>query len=284
MVLMKRTALAPILALVMLLLFSCYFSHEVKAVVLGPLWDRSDELNVDDVIDMESPQNTTYSKNEILLKLTVTADSYVYDVGYSIDGGEIERMGNLTKIVEVPADTLLPPFVRVTYSGSITLKGLLDGSHTITVYHGFQYTGINKRYEALKRVSVMFTVDTSITIPPKISLVSIENKTYDTPNIPLNFTINKMATQIKYSLDGEENITISGNTTLTGLANGNHNLTVYATDDAGNTGTSETIDFTVEAPEPESFPITLVVAVSGASLAVVAAALLVYLKKRKREA
>jgi len=65
---------------------------------------------------------------------------------------------------------------------------------------------------------------------------------------------------------------------LTGLANGFHNVTVYAADEAGNTGASETVFFKVEVPEP--FPIMPIV-VSVTVTAVVAVAVLVYLKKRK---
>ena len=75
-------------------------------------------------------------------------------------------------------------------------------------------------------------------------------------------------------------MTIAGNTTLVGLSNGLHTLTVYANDTVGNVGTSETISFTVDVP----FPTALVISASGVSLAVVAAGLLVYFKKRKRKA
>jgi hypothetical protein len=54
-------------------------------------------------------------------------------------------------------------------------------------------------------------------------------------------------------------------------------LTVYAKDEAGNVGASETILFTVDVP----FPTTLVIA-SVSTVAIVGLALLIYLKKRKR--
>jgi len=60
------------------------------------------------------------------------------------------------------------------------------------------------------------------------------------------------------------------------LANGEHNLTVYATDEAGNMGASETIYFSVAEP----FPTTLVMA-SVITVSVAGIALLVYFKKRK---
>jgi hypothetical protein len=78
-----------------------------------------------------------------------------------------------------------------------------------------------------------------------------------------------------YSLDGQDNVSIVGNATLSGLPNGSHNVTVYVTDVAGNTGASETVSFIVDAP----FPATLIVA-PVASVAVAGAALALYFKKR----
>jgi TolA-binding protein len=76
---------------------------------------------------------------------------------------------------------------------------------------------------------------------------------------------------------GHEKENIAGNTTLTNLPYGEHNVTVYATDKAGNTGTSETIYFSVEEPFPTTMVITL-----AASMAVLGAGLAVYFKKRKQ--
>jgi len=83
-----------------------------------------------------------------------------------------------------------------------------------------------------------------------------------------------------YSLDGQETITVTGNTTLTSLSNGLHHIAVYAKDTLGNEGASETISFTVEVPE--LFPTTLVATASATSLGIVGLGLLVYFKKRKR--
>jgi hypothetical protein len=56
-------------------------------------------------------------------------------------------------------------------------------------------------------------------------------------------------------LDGYSIVTIAGNTTLTGLSNGNHNIVAYTTDLAGHVTASETIIFTISKlglgePEP----------------------------------
>jgi hypothetical protein len=119
------------------------------------------------------------------------------------------------------------------------------------------------------------------TVPPAIAVVSPENKTYVASNVSLAFTLNKPAVWMGYSLDGQETVTVTENTTLNALSNGLHNITVYAKDEFENTGASETISFSVDVPEPsEPFPTTLVIA-PIASVAVVGVGLLVYFKKCK---
>jgi hypothetical protein len=84
---------------------------------------------------------------------------------------------------------------------------------------------------------------------------------------------------MSYSLDAQEQVPITGNITLYNLANGLHNITVYAKDKFEIIGVSETIHFNIDPPEP--FPTTLIVAVSAASVAVVALGLVVYFRKLK---
>ena len=115
--------------------------------------------------------------------------------------------------------------------------------------------------------------------PPKITMLSPENKTYYGTDVPLNFTVDEPVSSMGYSLNGDDNVTIAGNMTLNDLPNGAHNLTVYATDRFGNTAASETIHFNIAAPEP--FP-TVPVAAGITSTAAVCIGALIYLKKRRR--
>jgi len=87
--------------------------------------------------------------------------------------------------------------------------------------------------------------------PPTISILSPENKTYTVNDVPLTFTVSELTSWIGYSLDGQANMTITGNTTLSGLSDGSHSLIVYAKDTAGNTGASETLYFTIETQQEE---------------------------------
>ncbi|MEA2089730.1 MAG: ABC transporter substrate-binding protein, partial [Thermoproteota archaeon] len=98
---------------------------------------------------------------------------------------------------------------------------------------------------------------------PEIIIKSPKNKTYDTTDVELIFTINEATDWIGYSLDGAANITITGDTTLTDLSLGSHNIIVYANDTDGYMSSSDILYFTVEeAPPPEiNWPLIVGVAV-----------------------
>ena len=120
---------------------------------------------------------------------------------------------------------------------------------------------------------------------PAITIVSPENKTYSTTDdVTLEFTVSEATSWIKYRLDGQANVTITGSATLSGLAEGTHSITVYAQDTDGLTGMSEIIYFTLsedtEPTQSESFPITWI---AGAIVIVVGVALLIYMFKIKKK-
>jgi hypothetical protein len=177
-----------------------------------------------------------------------------------------------------PVQEILDTSKRTEYS--LCELNVPEGKHTITVYaleegnyirqatmHAFSITGLS---------SVDFTIDT---MPPKVLILSVENKTYETSEIPFNFIINEPVTRVLYSLDGLDNVTVAGNTTLAGLSIGEHNVTVFATDEVDNTGASETVFFTIAEPA-EPFPTMLIAPIASVAVAS-ALGMLVYFKKRK---
>jgi len=115
---------------------------------------------------------------------------------------------------------------------------------------------------------------------PEIAVLSPENRTYYTTDIPLNFTVDEPSSWMRYKLDAKTVDEITGNTTLTGLSYGAHNLTVYVTDQYGNTGFSETVYFSV-AKEPEPIPTTWIIVGATAIVATGGAALVYFVKARK---
>lgn len=186
---------------------------------------------------------------------------------------------------------------NVTLTGN-TLTGLSEDSHSLTVY-AKDFDGNTGSSE-----TAYFTVDTT---PPKVVLM-LENTTYYTSEIPLNFIIDEVKSQIDwkgYTLDSQEYVTISKNVTLRKLSDGAHNLTVYVRDMSGNVGSSS-ISFTIDTvnqpaesvdttsqeaesadalnPKAEQLPttsdVTPIVAVAALSLA--SLGLLVYFTKIKK--
>ncbi len=120
--------------------------------------------------------------------------------------------------------------------------------------------------------------------PFGISVVAPQNKTYTTTDVALDFTVNEATSWIRYSLDGQANVTITDNITLSGLAEGVHSVTVYAQDTEGQTRTSGTIYFTIsqgaEPAQTEAFPTEIVIIIAAAAVAVVV--VVIYFMKRKK--
>jgi len=117
---------------------------------------------------------------------------------------------------------------------------------------------------------------------PTISVLSPEDKTYTANGVSLTFTVSGSTSWMGYSLDGQANVTITGNKTLSNLSDGLHSLIVYANDTAGNMGTSEMVYFTIEIQQEEAFP-TWIVAII-VIIAVFGVALLVYFTKVRKTA
>jgi cytochrome c biogenesis protein CcdA len=163
-------------------------------------------------ITILSPQNGSYNKPPVFLDFRMMGDTSW--IRYSLD--------------DQP---------NVTIIGPLYLFNLSDGLHHVIMYASdtYGYVGVSDR--------TYFTVDS---IPPAIAVVSPESTTYNSSSIKLELEVNESTVWIGYSLDGQANVTITGNTTLDGLSNGSHSIVVYAVDAAGNMGSSAIISFVVD--------------------------------------
>ena len=119
-------------------------------------------------------------------------------------------------------------------------------------------------------------------VPADIEIYSPQNKVYYSTEVELGFIAPSRYvyppmnfTSFSYSLDGQANVTVTGNTTVTGLSCGSHSLVVYGEDAEGNTGSSRTVHFDVFFP-------TAWIITAITILALVGIGLLVYFKKRKK--
>jgi hypothetical protein len=174
-----------------------------------------------------------------------------------------------------------------TFSANLT--GVPEGAQSVEVVAVLQgSTGAGRNEAAMTIYYGTYELRSSSRVNFKVESVSIlspQYKTYNSSDIPLIFNVYDSITQMSYSLDENKKVPVDGNTTLYRLPNGNHSLTIYGTDGNGNTAVSETLFFTVDAPEPvsPSFPV-VPVAVAIVVITAVAAGLLFYNRKRRKEA
>jgi hypothetical protein len=227
------------------------------------------------IISVHAPQNSTlYNTSSMVLNFNVSIPGSSQTVGspnwwtsYAADW--VKGVGDLnTVLIDMQSSVAFKEF-------SVNLTGIPEGNHSVVVY---VTSWIQSGHYAISETShalIDFAIDLA---PPRISSLSIENKTYNSLELPLNFVVDEKISQASYVIDNHAKIVIDNNTTLTGLTAGNHNLTVYVVDSAGNIGESETISFWVEAP----FPLLLTGAMVSAAIAIVVlVAALVYWKKHK---
>jgi len=268
-VLVKRKALA--LTFISSLLASALAGTELVSLV------SANPVPPTTQIEIQSPQyNETCLVNSVFLNFTVFThpNQWTQCIGTpSIQcyvDGKLYHQINLTELTDCQANVSFSKF-------SISLKELNVGQHNVVVTKtAFYHLMVTAYLDNTPSKLVYFYVYSP---PPRISPVSPQNQTYENADIPVNFTAHADYGEVAwmgYSLDGKNNMTITGNTTLTELAVGSHNITFYATDIYGSVGASETITFGVAEPFP-----TAIVAAASASVAIVGVGLLVYFKKRK---
>ncbi len=244
------------------------------------------QIDNSSTIQIEKPNSSEIYGNTVPLKFNIsdildlhdyaTPKFWIFYLGYSLDNKIAITIWNVPnpfnsptpiKFQEIPSDATM-----------LFLHNISDGLHEIRIIAtGEYYTMVIPDGFNISSAPIHFTVDT---FSPNITIFSPQNKIYDITDVSLKFSVNEGVSQLSYVLDNQANVTINENTTLSNLSFGNHNVTIFATDLAGNVGSSETLTFTVDKPKPESFP-TLPVAVS-ISVIVVVVSLLIYFKKHNK--
>jgi hypothetical protein len=209
--------------------------------------------------------------------LDTSVDALGLEVYYSIDNSFNESFTN--------------PF----YNGVVHLSHISNGTHQLSAYVQAPYVYNNTIFTNTQK---LFTLNFKVqNYPPNITITSIQNKTYTTPDLMLVVKVDTQETvedpefreSNKFSLDGKGNETFSQSVYLTGLANGQHILTVYTSTYGGSS--SKTVYFTVKTTlekTTETTPIeannTLIVptAIGIVSITVLSVvALLLYRRHRK---
>jgi len=209
-------------------------------------------------------QLTVESKNPSIWEVTS-----VYGVKFYLDGDSCDDVW------------ACPVEMGDKYVFTSILIGLGEGNHSLYVvayvtYHSkLLWLGLGDPDDGSGASNVVhFVVD----CPPEIAILSVKQRqAFSVDSVPLVFSVSEPVSWVSYSFDGQDNVTVAGNTTLTGLPNGEHNVKVYAIDDTGNVGVSETITFTVNA-----FPTMHAIMIVAVAI-VFSVGLLVYFLRRKRK-
>ena len=217
------------------------------------------EENSNANITIQSPEKRSYNKNSIPFNFTIETDVPYFHHFTSTLFGLYFRFGcfldnNSSKLKINENDWgLLTSYNDVEvvlekhengYIGNANLENLSEGIHNITMLIKAEEHWLSHGIPKWSVSSIIsFKVDTA---PPNIRVISPKPKIYKNSEVMLIFTINENFTKTSYSLDGNEVQITNQEITLSNLANGNHSITVYSVDEAGNIGVSETINFSVE--------------------------------------
>jgi hypothetical protein len=223
------------------LIFSVFLllsqSVNSQVSIIGPKIRISDDLSSSNVFNIFSPSQVCYNKSCVLLNFSLTGHS-LGTIGYSLDNEDIQ--GLETFYGDANEDGYAP-FLnfsdanQVTVRGGLAFENLSNGNHTLRLYLGHQCN-------TLFKVNAFTEVKFSVAAP--IVLLIQGQDYYLSRDVPLELIVSE-PTYLLCSIDNKTNQTINGNTTLTGLTSGYHNVTVYGCNDAGNWCTSNTINFEV---------------------------------------
>ena len=178
-------------------------------------------------VEIISPLNCTWFDSEPVNITFRPWDNKDELLNYSIyvDGGEVDN------------GTAANCFDKV-----VNLGILAECNHVINV---------TVEDNAGKTNSTEITIYVDLT-PPTVEIISPKEGWVNASKcVKLNFTAEDPGVcpsgidWIGYSLDGGDNVTITGNVTIVGLGAGIHNIVVYVNDAVGKKGNSSTVSFTL---------------------------------------
>jgi hypothetical protein len=180
-----------------------------------------------------SPAPVVYSNASVSLDVRVNilpSEPDITYIRYSLDGKANVTITNLTKEENVWYWTSTKGVIAqgTAFSAKASMDNLADDKHTLIVYAHYA----NGKQMSRSRE---FTVDTHYKpYTPELVILSPQNQTYTTTEVPLIWACNEQKIMADYTLDLLSHIplyayfTLSeheappGNTTLTDLSNGTH--------------------------------------------------------------
>lgn len=266
-----------------------------------PFWERPvergtvppDRKTNPPIVAIFFPSNSNYRSNSFSIPIhaQVGDSSTAYSIRLDKVYYECDWQTNITFVYVAGVTDHQDPvyFNPITeLLTTINITDVPEGRHSIRVFANETGTYRIQRhsnssiytfndlyaFEMTRFAFVTFNIDTT---PPALSNFSIENKTYNSTELPLSLNVDDPDSKITYSLDGQRNITITRNITLTNLTIGTHDIIAYATDSFGNVGYQEAV-FTVAQPAP-TINVLEAASVAAIGIILVCSGFFVYKKK-----
>ena len=230
------------------------------------------------IIVIASPE--PYEKGKIYQETTVhvaiiilqsSKSPKITDISYSLDGNS-----------KMPLNTSFQnAFGKTQYNATGTIENLTNGYHSLTAY------ALDTQNKVLS-TSTTFLVNTTFSYPK--FLLSPTNISYSKNEVPLTFTIGRAIRPVVYYRlddysDSVGGIVLTYNTTLSGLSEGQHKLTIKAENVFANYS-ENTVYFEINTAKPEN-PLglgtqTIALGIAVAVIVAVAVLAVILYKRRKR--
>ena len=237
------------------------------------------DSNNSDVYPLMGPFSTFIPYK--LYSVNVISNSTITDLAFFKANSTLRmHVSNVTPAQTGGFSRVQVPHVLMLQLNNVTIDG---GEPTYTNFSVFDDGASRWLYfsygQPLGEVIIQGTASPDVDAPI-ITILSPENRLYQTDSVGLNFTVDEETPWIGYSLDGQANVTIQRNSTLSGLSSTLHNITVYANDSVGNMGSSPTVVFTIGS---QQLPIWIILGVIIIVAAVVIIGVAVYLRRRRTD-
>ena len=166
---------------------------------------------------------------------------------------------------------------QIYFSGSSNPRSIMQ-----TADGGYVFVGTWRLNDVGNReiwlVKLSSEIIPSEDLPPSVLILSPENKLYPLGNISQTYFVDETVARVEYSLDGQANVSLGGNTTIIGLPAGEHTLRVYAYDGFADMETAQ-VNFTVGEP----FPTVLIIEIAVLIIIVAIASYILGVKMHERK-
>jgi hypothetical protein len=232
-------------------------------------------------IAIVSPQyGITYNSSQVTLYVGIQLFGYTYTSLEVISWARFAIDNGITASLNLDMPTVIGPGTMINSTNIIS--NLSDGNHTINIFLETSFgESANANVTFITDAKPSPTPSTSPTLSPtptitaspsptkqpKVSILNPLNDSFFNVSLggvtyQLTYETNSTLSWVGYSIDGSDNVTVTGNSTFVHdfvSSNGYHTLTVYANDTSGNWAIPQSVTYLVNfypdyTPTPSPSP------------------------------